>query len=88
MGRGDVGQTAITQLCQFSAVDALAIHRHPMQLRTCHGERMTGRPIPGIFNRYPITGLHQQLCTKADSLLRATGDHNLFSRALHATGTA
>ncbi|MNL36198.1 hypothetical protein D3C87_1582680 [compost metagenome] len=49
---------------------------------------MTGRPIPRIFNRHPVTGLHQQLCTKADSLLRATGDQNLFSRALHAAGTA
>jgi len=45
---------------------------------------MTGRSIPGIFNRYAVARRYQQLCTKAYALLCATGDHNLLSRALHA----
>ena len=59
-----------------------------MQASTGEGERMPGSAVPGIFNRHTVAGYHQQLCTKADRLLRATGDHNLLSRALQTAGTA
>ena len=49
---------------------------------------MTCRAIPRIFDRHAVARLHQQLCTKANPLLCATGDHNLLSRALHASRTA
>jgi hypothetical protein len=88
MGRGDVGQAATAEAVQGSAVDALAVHRHAMQLATRHRERMACCPIPRILDGNLIAGLHQQLCTKADCLLRATSDHYLLSRALHAARTA
>ena len=88
MRRRDIGQSTIVEPIQFGAVDALAVHRHPVQSRTGHGERMTRRPIPRILDRHAIARLYQQLCTKANPLLCATGDHYLLSRALHAPGTA
>ena len=59
-----------------------------MQVRTGQGEGMARGAIARIFHRHAVTGLHQQLCTKADGLLRATGDHYLLSAALHAPRTA
>lgn len=84
----DVGQPAITEPGQLAAVDALAIHGDPVQPRTGDGECMTRRAISRILNRHPVARLHQQLCTKADPLLRTTGDHYLLSGALHASRTA
>ena len=88
MGRRDIGQAAVVEAVQHAAVDPLAVHRHTLQLRTGQGEGMTGGAVAGIFNRHAITWAHQQLCTKADCLLRATGDHNLLSRTLHAPRAA
>ena len=57
---------------------------HAMQSRAGQGERMAGGAVTGVFHSDAVAGLHQQLCTKANRLLRTTGDHNLLSRALHA----
>ncbi len=88
VGRRDIGQAAAVQLLQLAAVDALLVHRHALQLRTRQGEGMPRGAVAGVFHSHLVAGLHQQLCTKADALLRATGDHNLFSRAVQAPSAA
>ena len=88
MGRRDVGQPAVAQRTKRRAIKAIAIDRYTPHLGTGHGKRMPGGAVAGIFHRHDVAGVHQQLCTKADALLRAAGDHNLFSGAVQATGAA
>ncbi|RMQ93088.1 hypothetical protein ALP97_05283 [Pseudomonas salomonii] len=88
VGRRDIRHTTVIQGVKHLAIHALAVYRHAMQSRAGQGERMAGSAITRVFHRHAVPRLDQQLCTKANRLLRATGDHNLFSCALHATGTA
>ena len=60
----------------------------PCSRPPAQSECMASRTIARVFNRHAVSRLYQQLCTKADGLLCATGDHNLFSRALHAPRAA
>lgn len=85
MGGRDVDHTIGPQR---GAVDTFCVHRHTLHLCASNGEGVTGGAVAGIFNRYAISRPHQQLCTKADCLLRATGDHYLRSAAPQAPGVA
>ena len=88
MGRRDIRHAAIIEGTEHLAIHALAVDRHAMQSPAGQSECMAGRAIARVFHRHAIPRLHQQLCTKADGLLCAAGDHNLFSRALHAARAA
>ena len=88
MRRGHIGQPTVRQLREFDAIQSFIVHRHAMQLGPRHREGQSGRAVPGILHRDAIAGVHQQLCTKANALLRATGDHNLLRRAGQAPGAA
>ncbi|MNT11988.1 hypothetical protein D3C72_1468950 [compost metagenome] len=79
--RGYVTQATIRHVMQCSAVQALIVDCNTSHLCAGQGEGITGRAIAGVFHSHHITRLQQQLCTKANCLLCATGDHNLFSGA-------
>ncbi|KPC09696.1 Unknown protein sequence [Pseudomonas amygdali pv. lachrymans] len=78
MRRRNVRQPTV-RLLKVGATHTLAVHRYTLQPRTRQCERVTCRAIARIFHCNALAWRHQQLCTKADCVLRATGDHNLLS---------
>ncbi|MNC70717.1 hypothetical protein D3C75_1215550 [compost metagenome] len=77
----DISEPAALDPLQRRTIEAFCIDRNALDPGPCNCEGITGSPIPRVFHSHTIAGVEQQLCTKGNRLLCATGDHNLFSRA-------
>ena len=78
MGRRHVGQPTVAHVRQCRAIHTILIDRDAVHFRPRNRKGMCRCAVAGILDGHPVARLDQQLCTKANSLLRATGDQNLL----------